>query len=202
VNALCEKVACIDLEGVLVPEMWPYIAERTGVNAFRETTRDVSDYQSLMAKRISALRQHDLRLQNVQEVLSEITPFPDAMDFLSSMSDRYSVRILSDCFHEIADPVLGMLGRPISMCHRLIVDEDGFVVRCEFALRRGKEDVVAAFLGAGAEVVAVGDALNDLEMLKLATAGFLVRPSEQTRAVAPSRVRIVDRLDEITDVLF
>lgn len=135
------------------------------------------------------------------EILSEITPFPGAADFLARMSEQYTIRILSDCFHEIADPVLSLLGNPTSLCHHLVTDDDGFVVRCEFAPRRGKEDVVAAFLDAGVEVVAVGDAFNDLEMLKLATKGFLVSPSELTRAVAASRICIVEHLFEITDML-
>lgn len=201
-SASPKKIACIDLEGVLVPEMWPYIAEQTGINAFWETTRDVPDYSSLMAKRISALRKHDLRLTELQKILSGLQPFPNAKAFLAAMSEQYSVRILSDCFYEIADPVLDILGRPTTLCHRLVVDDNGFVTRCEFAQRRGKEDVVAAFLGLGVEVVAVGDAFNDLEMLKLASVGFLLRPSDATRANASSRVHIVESLEEITGMLF
>ena len=201
-SEVLEKVACIDLEGVLVPEMWPYIAQRTGIDVLHETTREVPEYRLLMARRISALRSHGVTLPQMQEILAEIAPFPESTDFLARIGEQYSVRILSDCFYELADPVLGLLGRPTALCHHLVTDDDGFIVRCEFApSRRGKEDVVAAFLDTGSEVVAVGDAFNDLEMLKLATRGFLVRPSESTRAMASSRICVVEHVDEIVEML-
>jgi len=199
-STVVDQVACIDLEGVLMPEIWPFLARQTGIEAFRETTREVSNYPALMSKRIAALRKHGLKLKVVQAIVAGLDPFPESADFLKVMSQHYSIRIVSDCFYELANTALHLLGDPIALCHNLVVDVEGFIVSCDFAPRLGKEDVVAALLDTGAKVIAVGDAFNDLAMLKRATRGFLLRPSDQTRAAASSMC-IVERLEEITDML-
>jgi len=196
-----DKIACIDLEGVLMPELWPFLAQQTGNDAFLETTRETPDYEWLMRKRIDALRKQGLRLSDVQAIFSSLSPLEGAEAFLDTLRARdYEIQIVSDCFVELATPILDQLGSPPAQCHRLEVDAAGFVTRCAFAPRRGKEDVVRKYLNEGATVLAVGDAFNDLAMLSLATHGFLVRPSELTRLAAP-HLRTVERLDEITEAL-
>ena len=194
------RVACIDLEGVLIQEIWPFLARQTNIEKLSVTTREKADYPALMRNRITLLRLHGLKLRDVQAIVAAIEPFPDALPFLATLSNLYSIRIVSDCFYELAENVLSKLGNPISLCHRLVLDHAGFIVDCSFAARQGKDDVVAGFLASGAEVLAVGDAFNDLAMLRLANAGFLVRPSELTRAAAPD-IAIVEHLYEITDAV-
>lgn len=196
------KVACIDLEGVLMPELWPYLGQQTGNDAFFATTREIPDYDWLMRTRIGAMHESGLRLKDIQAIFAGLAPLEGAEAFLDTLrAQDYEIQIVSDCFIELAAPILAQLGSPSAQCHRLEVDHSGFVTRCAFAPRRGKEDVVRPYLNDGATVLAVGDAFNDLAMLSLATHGFLVRPSEPTRAAAP-HLRTVERLDEITDALF
>lgn len=196
------KIACIDLEGVLMPELWPYLGQQTGNDAFLATTREVPDYDWLMRKRIDALRESDLRLKDVQAIFSALSPLDGAEAFLDTLrAQDYEIQIVSDCFLELAAPILAQLGSPPAQCHRLEVDHGGFVTACAFAPRRGKEDVVRRYLNDGATVLAVGDAFNDLAMLSLATHGFLLRPSIPTRAAAP-HLRTVERLDDITEAMF
>ncbi|NWD75708.1 bifunctional phosphoserine phosphatase/homoserine phosphotransferase ThrH [Pseudomonas gingeri] len=195
------KLACIDLEGVLVPELWPAIAAHTGIDALTVTTRDVPDYGALMRTRIEILRDNGLTLAEVTRIIDSVAPFADARAFLEDLSQAgYEVNIISDCFHELADPLLEVLGRPTTMCHRLIVDVSGFITGCDFYKRQGKEDHVAQALAQGFEVLAVGDALNDVGMLRLASQGFLVNPSVTTRQAAPG-IRAVSGVSEILGFL-
>ena len=121
------QIVCLDLEGVLVPEIWIAFAERTGIAAFRRTTRDEPDYDKLMQYRLALLRQHGLKLADIQGVIGGMAPMPGARDFLDTLRSRYQVLILSDTFYEFADPLMTQLGRPTLLCHRLLADAEGFV---------------------------------------------------------------------------
>lgn len=199
-NEATMKVACIDLEGVLMPELWPHLARQTGIEALAMTTREEPDYRWLMRRRIAALRSHRLKLRDIQAIVAALDPLPDAVEFLERIGDIWHVRILSDCFFELAQTALERLGNPVALCHRLVTDSEGYVVECAFAERRGKEDIVQRLVGDKVEVLAVGDAHNDIAMLRLATHGFLLRPSEHTRLAAPD-ITVVERLHEVLDAI-
>ncbi|MBL8333683.1 MAG: bifunctional phosphoserine phosphatase/homoserine phosphotransferase ThrH, partial [Rubrivivax sp.] len=128
------QVVCLDLEGVLVPEIWIAFAERTGIPEFRRTTRDEPDYDKLMRWRLGLLRQHGLKLADIQAVIAGMAPLEGAKDFLDTLRTRYQLIILSDTFYEFADPLMRQLGRPTLFCHRLLTDAEGFVA--EYRLRQ------------------------------------------------------------------
>jgi phosphoserine/homoserine phosphotransferase len=172
------QVVCLDLEGVLVPEIWIAFAERTGIAAFRRTTRDEPDYDTLMRYRIDLLRQHGLKLPDIQRVIGTMQPLDGAREFLDDLRSRYQVLILSDTFYEFADPLMQQLGRPTLFCHRLIADADGRVV--DYALRQPeqKRQAVIALKSLNFRVMAAGDSYNDTGMLSAADAGFFIHPPE------------------------
>lgn len=195
------KLACIDLEGVLVPELWPKIAVHTGVQALFATTREIPDYDALMRRRIKILRTQGITLEDVRRILSTVEPFVGAAAFLRELEHRgYQVHIISDCFEELAAPLLSLLGDPTTRCHRLTTDHDGFVTGCAYYQRQGKEEHVATALAEGLQVLAVGDAFNDLNMLRQATHGFLVNPSLSTLNAAPD-LQVVESLEAILKLI-
>jgi len=162
------QVVCLDLEGVLVPEIWIEFARRTGIAEFSRTTRDEPDYDKLMGYRIDLLARHRLALADIQRVIESMGPMPGAREFLDDLRARYQVFILSDTFYEFADPLMRALGRPTLLCHRLDVDEAGFVRGC----------AVQALKALNFRVIAAGDSYNDTGMLAAADAGFFVHPPE------------------------
>lgn len=191
------KVACIDLEGVLVPELWPHISRHTGIATLNRTTREEPDYPKLMRARIEALRENNLRLSDVRAIVSMLQPYRDARRFLDVLARDRAVFIVSDCFEELAESFfLPGLGYPRLMAHRLDTDADGFITQCRFAQRQGKQEVVNTLVRDGIDVLAVGDALNDIGMLKAATYGYLLRPSPATIAVAGD-LPVADSLAEV-----
>ena len=133
------QIVCLDLEGVLVPEIWIAFAQRTGIAAFNRTTRDEPDYDKLMQFRLALLRQHALKLADIQAVIGGMAPMDGAKDFLDDLRSRYQVIILSDTFYEFADPLMQQLGRPTLFCHRLVVDGEGFVA--DYKLQIGRAHV-------------------------------------------------------------
>jgi phosphoserine/homoserine phosphotransferase len=179
------QIVCLDLEGVLVPEIWIAFSERTGIAEFRRTTRDEPDYDKLMRWRLGLLRQHGLKLADIQAVIAGMAPLPGAKDFLDGLRERYQVVILSDTFYEFADPLMRQLGRPTLMCHKLVTDADGFVA--EYRLRQPdqKRHAVNALKSLNFKVVAAGDSYNDTGMLGAADAGFFIHPPESIVAQFP-----------------
>lgn len=169
---------CLDLEGVLVPEIWIAFAEATGIPDFRRTTRDEPDYDKLMRWRLGLLRQHGLRLADIQHVIAGMAPLPGAKDFLDGLRSAYQVVILSDTFYEFADPLMAQLGRPTLLCHRLLIDGDGFVT--DYVLRQPdpKRHAVLALKSLNYRVFAAGDSYNDTAMLGAADAGFFIHPPD------------------------
>ena len=172
------QVVCLDLEGVLVPEIWIAFAERTGIPEFRRTTRDEPDYDKLMRFRLGLLREKGLKLADIQAVIAGMSPMDGAKAFLDDLRSRFQVIILSDTFYEFADPLMQQLGRPTLFCHRLETDADGFVAAYHLRQPNQKFHAVNALKGLNFQVIAAGDSYNDTGMLGAADAGFFIHPPE------------------------
>ena len=171
------ELACLDLEGVLVPEIWINVAERTGIEALRLTTRDIPDYDQLMRQRLTLLDQHGLKLSDIQRVIAAMGPLEGAGEFLDWLRERFQLVILSDTFYEFALPLMRQLGWPTLFCHRLEVTDDRVA---NYILRQAdsKRQAVRAFHGLNFRVIAAGDSYNDTAMLAEAEAGILFRPPQ------------------------
>jgi phosphoserine/homoserine phosphotransferase len=169
-------IVCLDLEGVLVPEIWIAFAQETGIAEFRRTTRDEPDYDKLMRYRLDLLKQHGLGLADIQRVIARLSPLPGAKDFLDTLRSRYQVIILSDTFYEFADPLMAQLGRPTLFCHRLETDPEGFVAAYHLRQPNQKFHAVQALQSLNFQVIAAGDSYNDTGMLGAADAGFFIHP--------------------------
>jgi len=161
----------LDMEGVLVPEIWIAVAERTGIDALRRTTRDEPDYDVLMRGRLALLAEHGLGLSAITEVIGELSPLDGAVEFLDELRRRSQVLILSDTFEQFAAPLMRQLGMPTLLCHRLVVDDDR-IVGYRLRMANQKEAAVRAAQSLNYRVVAGGDSYNDLAMLRAADAGF------------------------------
>jgi phosphoserine/homoserine phosphotransferase len=167
---------CLDLEGVLVPEIWIAFSQRTGIKEFARTTRDEPDYDRLMRYRLALLREHGLKLADIQAVISGMAPMDGARDFLDDLRRRYQVVILSDTFYEFADPLMHQLGRPTLLCHRLVIDDGGFVAEYKLRQPDQKRHAVNALKSLNYRVIVAGDSYNDTGMLGAADAGFFIHP--------------------------
>jgi phosphoserine / homoserine phosphotransferase len=186
----------IDLEGVLVPEIWIAVAERTSIEGLRLTTRDISDYDQLMRGRIQILRDHGLTLADIQDVIATIDPLPGAIDFLSWARAHTQLIILSDTFYEFAMPLMRKLDYPTLFCNSLEVDEGNRIVGYRLRQHHGKRSSVAAFRSLQFRVLAVGDSYNDTAMLIAADAGILFRPPDNIVAEFP-QFRVMREYDEL-----
>jgi phosphoserine/homoserine phosphotransferase len=171
-------IACLDLEGVLVPEIWINVAEKTGIAALRRTTRDEPDYDKLMRGRIEILDQHKLTLRDIQAVIAQMAPLDGAIDFLAWLRERTQVIILSDTFTEFAQPLMAQLGYPCLFCNSLEVDAAGHVRNYTLRIADGKRKAVMALKLLNFRVVAAGDSYNDTTMLGAANGGILFRPPQ------------------------
>jgi phosphoserine/homoserine phosphotransferase len=169
-------VVCLDLEGVLVPEIWIEVARRTGVDALTRTTRDEPDYDKLMRYRLDILAREKLRLADIEAVIVDLGPLEGATEFLAELRQRHQVVILSDTFYEFARPLMRQLGWPTLFCHRLEIDADGFVANYRLRMPDQKRSAVEAFRALKFSVVAAGDSYNDTSMLAAANAGIFYRP--------------------------
>lgn len=167
------ELACLDLEGVLVPEIWIEFAERTGIDALRATTRDIPDYDVLMKQRLALLDQHKLKIDDIQDVIAGLQPLPGAVEFVDWLRERFQVIILSDTFYEFSAPLMKQLGWPTLFCHRLITDDAGRVVDYKLRQTDPKRASVKAFHSLNYKVIAAGDSYNDTTMLSEADVGIL-----------------------------
>ncbi|WP_409526095.1 bifunctional phosphoserine phosphatase/homoserine phosphotransferase ThrH [Nitrincola sp. MINF-07-Sa-05] len=167
------ELACLDLEGVLIPEIWIAFAEETGIEELKATTRDIPDYDVLMKQRLRLLDQHGLTLPQIQDTISRLTPLEGAAEFLDWLRERFQVVILSDTFYEFAQPLMRQLGFPALLCHKLEVDEAGRIVGYTLRQRDPKRQSVRAFQLLNYRVIATGDSYNDTTMLTQAEAGIL-----------------------------
>ena len=167
------EIACLDLEGVLVPEIWIAFAEKTGIEALRKTTRDEPDYDVLMRYRLKILEEKGLGLKEIQEVIATLEPLPGAIEFVNWLRERFQVVILSDTFYEFASPLMKQLGYPTLLCHKLETDERGRVVKYHLRQANPKRQAVVGFKSMYYRTIAAGDSYNDTTMLAEADAGIL-----------------------------
>ncbi len=172
------EIACLDLEGVLIPEIWIAFAEKTGIEELRATTRDIPDYDQLMQQRLHLLAQHELGYQEIQEVITTLEPLEGAVEFINWLKERFQVVILSDTFYEFSQPLMRQLGFPTLLCHRLEIGEDGRVENYKIRQKDPKRQSVKAFHGLKYRVIAAGDSYNDTTMLAEADQGILFMAPE------------------------
>ena len=172
------NIVCLDLEGVLIPEIWIEVAERTGIDALRATTREVPDYDVLMRQRLRILKEHRLGLPDIQTVIATMAPMPGAKEFLDWVRSEFQLVILSDTFYEFAMPLMRQLDYPTLMCHRLTTDASGFVIDYHLRQEDPKRMAVKAFHSLNYKVIAAGDSYNDTGMLSEADAGFFFCPPD------------------------
>lgn len=179
------NMVCLDLEGVLVPEIWIAFSEESGIPELRRTTRDEPDYDKLMCWRLGILKEHGLKLSDVQNVIAKIDPLPGAKEFLDSLREVTQVVILSDTFEEFAKPLMKKLGWPTIFCNSLEVDRDGMLCGIKMRCAHSKLTTVRALQSMGFETIASGDSYNDLEMILASKAGFLFRSTDRIKADYP-----------------
>ena len=173
------NVVCLDMEGVLVPEIWIAFAEETGIPELKRTTRDEPDYDKLMKYRIGILKEHGLGLKEIQSVIEKIDPLPGAKEFLDELRSITQVIILSDNFEQFATPLMKKLNWPTIFCNTLEVAEDGSITGYRMRVEKSKLSTVKALQSIGFETIAAGDSFNDLAMIEASRAGFLFRSTEQ-----------------------
>ncbi len=172
------QLVCLDLEGVLVPEIWIEFAKRTGISELRRTTRDEPDYDKLMTYRLDLLKAHKLGLPDIQKVIAEMGPMTGAKEFLDQLRRDFQVIILSDTFYEFAMPLMAQLGMPTLFCHKLEADATGFLVNYHLRMPNQKKEAVQRFKELRFDVIAAGDSYNDTAMLIEAHAGILFHPPQ------------------------
>lgn len=167
------ELACLDLEGVLIPEIWIEFAQKTGIEALKATTRDIADYDELMTMRLNELEKHGLGINEIQEVIATLSPLDGAADFLNWLRERFQVIILSDTFYEFAGPLMKQLGYPTLMCHKLTIDDSGKVIDYNLRQANPKRQAICSFKSLYYRTIAAGDSYNDTTMLAEADAGIL-----------------------------
>lgn len=172
------EIACLDLEGVLIPEVWINFAERTGIEALKATTRDIPDYDQLMTQRLAILREHKLGINDIQAVIDGMDPLPGAGEALDWLRERFQVVILSDTFYEFAEPFMRKLGWPTIFCHKLEIDAAGMITDYKIRQPDPKRASVKAFHSLEYRCIATGDSYNDTTMLSEADAGILFCPPQ------------------------
>ena len=171
-------VVCTDLEGIFTPEIWINVAQRTGIDELRLTTRDISDYNVLMQKRLGILNANNLKLKDITDVIAGMSPLDGALEFLNWLRAKSQVVVVSDTYEEFAKPLMEKLGWPTLFCHNLTISPDGMIADYNLRQEDSKYHTVLALKGLNYEVLAIGDSYNDITMLKAADAGFLFRPPD------------------------
>ena len=180
------NIVCLDMEGVIVPEIWIAFSEVSGIPELRRTTRDEPDYMKLMNWRMDILKEHGLGLHEIQDVIAKIDPLPGAKEFLDNLRKDTQVVILSDTFEQFAMPLMKKLGYPSLFCNTLEIDEQGFLCGVKMRCDHSKLTTVKALQSCGFETIASGDSYNDLEMIQASKAGFLFRTTEKIKADYPN----------------
>ena len=194
------NIVCLDMEGVLVPEIWIAFAEETGIPEFKKTTRDEPDYDKLMEYRINLLKEHGLGLKEIQETIAKIDPLPGAKEFLDKLRQQTQVIILSDTFEQFAKPLMEKLGWPMIMCNTLEISDEGMVTKHIMRIEKSKLSTVKALQSIGYDTSAAGDSFNDLGMIQASKAGFLFRSTEQIKKDYP-QYPAFEEYDEFYDAI-
>lgn len=193
-------MTCLDLEGVLVPEIWIAFAEETGIPELKKTTRDEPDYNKLMKYRLDILKEHGLGLKEIQETIEKIDPMPGAKEFLDELRSFTQVVIISDTFTQFARPLMKKLGWPTLFCNELVVAENGEVTDFKMRIENSKYSTVKALQSAGVDTIASGDSFNDLGMIRASKAGFLFRTTDAIREANPD-VPALETYDELLSAI-
>jgi phosphoserine / homoserine phosphotransferase len=178
-------IVCSDLEGVFVPEIWVNVSRHTGIDELKLTTRDISDYNVLMRRRLELLKKYGLTLRDVQNVISLLKPLPGALEFVDWLRSKTQLIVVSDTFTEFAEPLIRQLGRPTLLCHHLSTDKEGNITDYNLRQADGKKHVVEAFQTLKYKVIAIGDSYNDISMLKKADYGLLYNPPQNVAEENP-----------------
>ena len=194
------NIVCLDLEGVLVPEIWVAFAEETGIPELKKTTRDEPDYDKLMKWRLGILKEHGLGLKEIQETIAKINPMPGAKEFLDELRSMTQVIIISDTFTQFAAPLMKKLGWPTIFCNSLEVAEDGEITGYRMRVENSKYSTVKALQSVGFETIASGDSHNDLGMIKASKAGFLFKSTEQIKKDNPE-LPAYETYDELMEAI-
>lgn len=194
------NIVCLDMEGVLVPEIWIAFAEKTGIPEFRRTTRDEPDYDKLMKYRIDLLKKHGLGLKEVQDVIAEIEPMEGAKEFLDELRSITQVIILSDTFEQFATPLMKKLNWPTIFCNTLEVSENGEITDYHMRVENSKLTTVKALQSIGFDTIASGDSFNDLGMIQASKAGFLFRSTDAIKAEYP-QIPAFETFDDLFDAI-
>ena len=191
------NIVCLDMEGVLVPEIWIAFAEASGIPELRRTTRDEPDYDKLMNYRLNILKEHGLGLKEIQQVISTIDPLPGAKEFLDQLRQETQVVILSDTFEQFAKPLMEKLNWPAIFCNTLKVADNGEIVGYQMRCEKSKLTTVKALQSCGFDTIAVGDSFNDLAMIQASKAGFLFKSTDKIKADFPH----IPAYEEFSDLL-
>ena len=194
------NIVCLDLEGVLVPEIWIAFAEETGIPELKRTTRDEPDYDKLMNYRINILEEHGLGLKEIQETIAKIDPMPGAKKFLDELREMTQVIIISDTFTQFAGPLMKKLGYPTIFCNSLEVADDGEITGFKMRIENSKLTTVKALQSIGYDTIASGDSHNDLGMIKASKAGFLFRSTDEIKKEYPE-LPALETYDELMDAI-
>ena len=194
------NIVCLDLEGVLVPEIWIAFAEETGISELKRTTRDEPDYDKLMNYRINILKEHGLGLKEIQETIAKIDPMPGAKKFLDELREMTQVIIISDTFTQFAGPLMKKLGYPTIFCNSLEVADDGEITGFKMRIENSKLTTVKALQSIGYDTIASGDSHNDLGMIKASKAGFLFRSTDEIKKEYPE-LPALETYDELIDAI-
>lgn len=194
------NIVCLDLEGVLVPEIWVAFAEETGIPELKKTTRDEPDYDKLMKWRLGIIKEHGLGLKEIQETIAKIDPMPGAKEFLDELRSMTQVIIISDTFTQFAAPLMKKLGWPTIFCNSLEVAENGEITGYRMRVENSKYSTVKALQSIGFETIASGDSHNDLGMIKASKAGFLFKSTEQIKKDNPE-LPAYETYDELMEAI-
>ena len=193
-------IACLDLEGVLLPEIWIKFAEKTGIGELKITTRDIPDYSKLMQKRLRILESHDLKINDIQNVINTLEPLEGAREFLAWLKSEFQVIILSDTFYEFSGPLMKQLEYPTLFCHQLVINDKGSIVDFQLRQEDQKTKAVKALQGLNFKVISAGDSYNDIGMLQQADSGILFCPPESVKKEFP-QYPIANNYKDFRDLL-
>ena len=194
------NIVCLDMEGVLVPEIWIAFSEETGIPELRRTTRDEPDYDKLMNYRIGILREHGLGLKEIQETISRIDPYPGALEFMNRLRETTQAIVLSDTFTQFAQPLMKKLNMPTLFCNELAVGDDGMITGFRMRCSESKLTTVRGLQAMGFDTIAVGDSYNDLGMILSSKAGFLFRTTETLKKDHPE-LKALETYDELFEAI-
>ena len=195
------NVACLDLEGVLVPEIWIAFSKASGIEELKITTRDEPDYDKLMKYRIGILKEHGLGLKEIQDTIEKIDPLDGAKEFLDELRDNMQTIIISDTFEQFAKPLMKKLGMPTLFCNSLIVGDDGMITGYKMRCEKSKLTTVKALQSCGFDTIATGDSFNDLAMIQASKAGFLFRSTDAIKKANPD-IPAFETYDDFLNAIF